>query len=186
MLFGDGAEITDVPAELLVPGSDRPAGSLCRTLEDHRAVLGEAMATARSALVIVSPFLSEAALDADGIEAGVGAAVARGVKVAVLSDEQLNQQKRGEFERCIARLRRAGAKVGLAASQGVHSKMLLVDRSWLVVGSFNWLSAVRNADSPYSRYESSIRYDGNEAFEMICKSYRDIQALVAAQYPQRR
>ncbi|WP_394538190.1 AAA domain-containing protein [Lysobacter enzymogenes] len=186
MLFGDGAEIADVPAELLVPGSDRPAGSLCRTLEEHRAVLGEAMATARSALVVVSPFLSEAALDADGIEAGIRAAVDRGVKVAVLSDAQLNQHKRSEFERCTARLQRAGARVGLAVSQGVHSKMLLVDRSWLVVGSFNWLSAVRNADSAYSRYESSIRYDGNEAFEMICKSYRDIQALVAAQHAQRR
>ncbi|MGO1073846.1 AAA domain-containing protein [Lysobacter sp. CA199] len=178
MLFKHGEEITDVDTELLLPGSDSLSGQLCRSLEEHRAVLQEAMATAQKTLVIVSPFLTESALTADNIEHGIRAATNRGVKVRVLSDEQLNDAKRDEFARCINRLEKAGAVVRLAVTQGVHSKMLLVDRSWLVVGSFNWLSAVRNERSALSRYESSMRYHGDDAFEMISQSFRDIQELV--------
>jgi hypothetical protein len=68
--------------------------------------------------------------------------------------------------------------VRLVQSQGVHSKMVLVDNAWLVVGSFNWLSAVRDPNHPLCRYESSMRYDGNEAFQMISRSLRDLRELL--------
>ena len=178
MLFGRGSEITGVPAELLVPGSDLPPGRLITTLEGHRDVLREAMASAQRSLIIVSPFLTESAIDMDRIEAGLSAAAKRGVIIRVVSDEQLNKDKVA-FRRCVDRLNTAGANVRLAATQGVHSKMLLVDRSWLVVGSFNWLSAVRDPSSAWARHESSMRYDGNEAFEMISGSLREIQNLVS-------
>lgn len=178
MLFKHGEEIAGVDTKLLLPGSDSLAGQLCRTLDEHRAVLQEALATAQKTLVIVSPFLTEFALVADNIEQGIRAATNRGVKVRVLSDAQLNERKKDEFLRCVERLKTAGAVVGLAVTQGVHSKMLLVDRSWLVVGSFNWLSAVRNQRSVLARYESSMRYHGDDAFEMISKTFRDIHELV--------
>lgn len=179
MLFGRGSEITGVPAELLVPGSDLPPGRLITTLEGHRDVLREAMASAQRSLIIVSPFLTESAIDMDQIEVGLNAAAQRGVIVRVVSDEQLNNDK-AAFRRCLGRLKNAGATVRLAATKGVHSKMLLVDRSWLVVGSFNWLSAVRDPSSAWARHESSMRYDGNEAFEMISRSLREIHDLVSA------
>lgn len=177
MLFGRGSEITGVPAELLVPGSDLPPGRLITTLQGHRDVLREAMTSAQHSLIIVSPFLTESAIDMDRIEAGLNAAAQRGVIVRVVSDEQLNKDKVA-FRMCVDRLNKAGATVRLAATQGVHSKMLLVDRSWLVVGSFNWLSAVRDPSSAWARHESSMRYDGNEAFEMISRSLREIRGLV--------
>ncbi|KFX76680.1 hypothetical protein KR98_23500, partial [Ralstonia solanacearum] len=68
----------------------------------------------------------------------------------------------------------------IAQSQGVHSKLILVDYAWLVVGSFNWLSAVRDSTSGYARYESSVRYDGHEAFQMIGRSLHDLKDIVAA------
>lgn len=179
MLFGRGSEITGVPAELLVPGSDLPPGRLITTLEGHRDVLREAMASAQRSLIIVSPFLTESAIDMDQIEVGLNAAAQRGVIVRVVSDEQLNNDK-AAFRRCLGRLKNAGATVRLAATKGVHSKMLLVDRSWLVVGSFNWLSAVRDPSSAWARHESSMRYDGNETFEMISRSLREIHDLVSA------
>lgn len=178
MLFGRGSEITGVPAELLVPGSDLPAGRLITSLDGHRDVLWEAMNSAQRSLIIVSPFLTESVIDMDRIEAGIGAAVRRGVVVRVVSDEQLSKDK-AAFRRCVDRLMAAGAVVRLAVTQGVHSKMLLVDRSWLVVGSFNWLSAVRDPNSDWARHESSIRYDGNEAFEMICRTLREMRDLVS-------
>lgn len=181
MLFGDGGnEISGVDPVLLVPGQDMGPGSLIANLEDHRSVLRDALETAQRHVVIVSPFLTEAVIASDGVEAEIQAAVRRGIQVRIVSDPQLNKDQTA-FERCVRRLENAGAQVRRATTQGVHSKMLLVDRSWLVVGSFNWLSAVRQPESQWARYESSLRYDGNEAFEMISRSLRDLAEVAGVQ-----
>lgn len=178
MLFGDGGnEISGVDPVLLVPGQDMGPGRLIANLEDHRSVLRDALETAQRHVVIVSPFLTEAVIAADDVEAEIHAAARRGVQVRIVSDPQLNKDQ-AAFERCVRLLENAGAQVRRATTQGVHSKMLLVDRSWLVIGSFNWLSAVRHSESQWARYESSLRYDGNEAFEMISKSLRDLAEIV--------
>lgn len=181
MLFGDGAnEISGVDPVLLVPGQDMGPGRLIASLEDHRSVLRDALETAQRHVVIVSPFLTEAAIASDGVEAEIQATARRGVQVRIVSDPQLNKDP-AAFERCVRRLEDVGAQVRQAATQGVHSKLLLVDRSWLVIGSFNWLSAVRQPGSRWARYESSLRYDGNEAFEMISRSLRDLAEVVGVQ-----
>lgn len=182
MLFNGGKEVLDVPPELLVEGFSLANGRLIRTLSDHREVLQEAMRSARSTLVIVSPFLTESAISADGVEQAVATAVRRGVQVRVVTDEQFASNK-DVYRRCVKRLSDAGALVRPARQRGVHSKMLLVDRSWLVVGSFNWLSAVRDSNHELSRHEASLRYDGPEAFEMISRSWRDFKELVRADGP---
>lgn len=175
---GGGNEISDVPVELLVPGFDMAPAALIRDLDAHRSVLAEAFEAARNRLVIVSPFLSSAAIGADRVLEKVSKAVGRGVSVTVVSDPMLNQRAKAEYAQCIERLKAAGAKVRVAQSQGVHSKLVLVDYAWLVIGSFNWLSAVRNDKSDFFRYESSLRYDGSEAFEMIGRTLRDLKEIV--------
>jgi HKD family nuclease len=182
MLFGDGGnEISGVDPVLLVPGQDMGPGRLIANLEDHRSVLRDALETAQRHVVIVSPFLTKAAIDTDNIEAGIRAAVGRSVQIRIVSDPQLSDN-RAAFEHCVRRLENAGARVRRATTQGVHSKMLLVDRSWLVVGSFNWLSAVRQPGRQWApRYESSLRYDGNEAFEMISRSLQDLAEIVGVE-----
>lgn len=152
--------------------------ALIRDLDAHRSVLAEAFEAARNRLVIVSPFLSSAAIGADRVLEKVSKAVGRGVSVTVVSDPMLNQRAKAEYAQCIERLKAAGAKVRVAQSQGVHSKLVLVDYAWLVIGSFNWLSAVRNDKSDFFRYESSLRYDGSEAFEMIGRTLRDLKEIV--------
>jgi AAA domain/PLD-like domain len=177
MLFSDGSnELTDVDTQLLCPGVDMTPGSLIRSLDGHRATLREAFTSARSRIIVVSPFITAAALRADSILNQVQDAVRRGVRVSVVSDPALNE-KRNDYGNCLRDLESAGAKIRLTTSQGVHSKMLLVDRAWLAVGSFNWLSAVRDIDSPYARYESSMRYDGDDAFQMIAHSLRDLSEI---------
>ena len=81
-------------------------------------------------------------------------------------------------------MKQAGAEVQTAQSRGVHSKLILVDHSWLVVGSFNWLSAQREEGGPYMRYETSIRYDGPEAFQMISTSLSDLSDVIRAGQPE--
>ncbi len=180
LIRGGDNEISDVPAELLAPGFDMSPVALIRDLEAHRAVLDEAFKTARTRLVIVSPFLTTSALEADRILDKVSETTARGVSVTVVSDPGLNHRAATEYQHCLARLQSVGAKIRIAQSQGVHSKLILVDYAWLVVGSFNWLSAVRDSTSGYARYESSVRYDGHEAFQMIGRSLHDLKDIVAA------
>lgn len=179
-LFKGGEnELPDVPANLLVPGYDMSPGTLIADLNGHRSALAEAFETARHRLVIVSPFLTSNALLADQILDKVAHAISRGVRISIVTDPELNQD-RAQFEHCTSELTRAGASIKIARTQGVHSKMILVDNAWLVVGSFNWLSAVRERKSTWTRYESSLRYDGNEAFQMIGKSLRDISEIVGS------
>ncbi|WP_157653064.1 AAA domain-containing protein [Burkholderia ubonensis] len=181
MLFtGGNNEIADVPTECLVPGYDLAPAALIRDLDAHRAVLAEAFETARTRLVIVSPFLARPAIEADGIPERIAAAKRRGVRVTVVSDPGLNQRDPAAYQHCLDRLRAAGATIRTAESQGVHSKLVLVDYAWLVVGSFNWLSAVRGEASDYARYESSLRYDGHEAFQMIGRTLRDLRGIVGS------
>ncbi|WP_303636564.1 AAA domain-containing protein [Stenotrophomonas tuberculopleuritidis] len=177
MLFDQGREIEGVDADLLVPAPMPGRGRLVSDLQGHRALLQEALITARRTLVIVSPFLTQDAIITDGIEAGIKAATARGVKVRVVTDPSLARER--ELAVCSRRLTAAGAQVRLARTQGVHSKLLLVDRSWFAIGSFNWLSAVRREGDPHARYESSLRYDGDESFSMITRTLEDIARLVA-------
>lgn len=95
----------------------------------------------------------------------------------VVTDDRLNGSRRTDFEKCVKLLREAGAEIRIATTEAVHSKLLLVDRSWLVVGSFNWLSAVRRRSSPYRRYESSLQYRGEQACDMIERSLTDLREL---------
>ncbi|MCB1035439.1 MAG: hypothetical protein KDD47_16570, partial [Acidobacteria bacterium] len=73
-----------------------------------------------------------------------------------------------------AELRAAGARV-LGASR-IHSKLLAVDRSWYVDGSFNWLGAVRDRDDPYHRLETSTRLEFIGADREIEKAWKEIEA----------
>lgn len=177
LFTGGDNELKDVPVDLLVPGHDVPPGQLIRNLDAHRAVLTEALSAARFRLVIVSPFLTSDAIRADTIGDKIRHATAKGVRVTVMSDPSFAKSK-GEFDRCGEILKAAGAVVHNADGPGVHSKLILVDDSWLVVGSFNWLSASRDPKHHHARYESSLRYDGNEAFQMIRESLKDLAKFI--------
>lgn len=181
---GGDNELKDLPTSVLVPVIDLKETRLIRELEAHRQVLAEAFETARFRLVVVSPFLSRAAIEADGLLERVRNARQRNVRVKVVSDQALNEGPYTTFPECVAALNRAGAEVQIAQSRGVHSKLILVDHSWLVVGSFNWLSAQRSGVARYMRYETSIRYDGPEAFEMISASLSDLSDVIRAGQPE--
>jgi hypothetical protein len=180
LFTGGQNELQDVPVELLLPGEGLPPGRLIRDLASHRAALAEALSQARFRVVIVSPFLTSAAIAADEIAQKIRHACSKGVRVTIISDSAFNRDK-AQFNQCARELNEAGARIEAGDRPSVHSKLVLVDNSWLIVGSFNWLSSPRARDNPYARYESSIRYDGNEAFDMIRQSLRDLAALIPEQ-----
>lgn len=166
-LFKPENEITDVlPA--LRDVKAKPFQSLISDLQGHRSLLRDAFTQAEKNIVIVSPFLTRAAFDADGILALVKQASDKGVSVEVYTDRQLNEKKVDEFRFCVSSLQKAGANVYSAiAGQGVHSKLLWFDGRMFATGSFNWLSAVRSQNSKYQRHETSAVFEGKYAARMI-------------------
>jgi len=143
----------------LVPRSDLARQNGVRhlsSLQAHRDMLREAFASAEREILLVSPFMTQRALDEDRVPDMVKEAVARGVAVEVYSDVTFHEQRqaRAGLDACAAMLRRVGARVNLV--QWFHNKTLVVDDSMLVEGSFNWLSASRSGD--YVRQDHSICY----------------------------
>jgi len=108
-------------------------------------------------LIIVSPFISLSALQADDIPALAASTVKRNVEVIVITDDCLDLVQgtlKPQAEAGRQALITAGAK--LMVLSGIHNKTLIIDRRVLIEGSFNWLSAVRDETSRYNRHETSI------------------------------
>ena len=156
------------------------------TLEAHRAALAEALCEATSSVHITSPFLTEAAVLADDLPALVGRAVARGVRVSVYADPQLNETRgkpKPSFLEARRLLKNSGAEVHDV--RGEHSKTLITDDTVLIEGSFNWLSAVRDERSAYRRRERSLRYEGQGVDELIRDILLDTKGRVVREAGER-
>jgi ABC-type uncharacterized transport system YnjBCD ATPase subunit len=126
-------------------------------LQKHRMALKKALETAEKRLVIVSPFISQTALQADNIPELVALTVKRNVEVIILTDDCLDLVQgalKPQSEAGRKALIDAGAT--LRVLSGVHNKTVIIDRRVLIEGSFNWLSAVRDETSQYHRMETSI------------------------------
>ncbi|AEI45647.1 AAA domain-containing protein [Paenibacillus mucilaginosus] len=150
-----------------------------RDLEGHRQALRFGIENCREKVCIVSPFLSSEAIEADGIHLLVSEASAAGKQVFVYTDERMNQhagQPKSHFLRGRELLVQSGAQVILA--ERIHNKTLCVDHSILVEGSFNWLSARRNPNDPWCRYETSLLYQGRGVEEMIQEVLSDLEKRI--------
>jgi hypothetical protein len=138
------------------------------SLREHRSLLREVFQSALERVLIVSPFVSKFALQADGIPAQVQRATRRGVQVSVYIDNDLNYVDGGLTRSAndgIVELIEAGATVTVL--HGVHNKTLIRDNDLITEGSFNWLSAVRTAGAIHQREERTIVVTGDEAKAMI-------------------
>ncbi|NDC39839.1 MAG: hypothetical protein EBZ48_17695, partial [Proteobacteria bacterium] len=130
------------------------------TLEEHRSVLARAFDQglgAQSEVILTSPWIERAALEADAILDLVRSATSRGVVVRIFTDRLLNEKRRPvAFPINVKSLQDAGATVEVVSR--LHCKVLYVD-DWLkCVGSFNWLSASR--DRSFSMREVSTLVEG--------------------------
>ena len=140
------------------------------SLDDHRDLLSHVFRTAKERILIVSPFISIAALKADDIAGMVRAAIRRGVSVTVFTDGQLNQDNntgglKDSARKGIACLVEAGAIVKVLS--GIHNKTLIRDDDLITEGSFNWLSAVRSSGGIHQREERTVVVEHGETKKMI-------------------
>lgn len=128
--------------------------------EHHQAILEAAFQRADSELSIVSPFLSINVLSST-LQAKIQDAVVRGVIVTVYCDAALDNSKNVKRKPSSVQAINKLLSLGVVVKEikGIHSKTIMFETSTghvLIEGSFNWLSAVRDKNSPYNRYEASI------------------------------
>ncbi len=147
------------------------------TLEQHQKILSQAFTTAQKELLIVSPFLSQKALQADSLLSKIEEATQRGVSVKIYTDEKLAlsgaQYKKERLEKVSELLSKAGAKLHFA--KGLHNKTLIIDNHTLVEGSFNWLSARRDK---LARLEHSILYQDDSVTDIRDETIKSLDAVI--------
>jgi hypothetical protein len=91
-LFQHGIEIRDVLSRPeFVRGANRGHTSRIESLEAHRATLHDALTHAVERVLIVSPYVSQAAIYEDNIPNAISSARGRNVRVLVVFDPQLNR-----------------------------------------------------------------------------------------------
>lgn len=139
------------------------------SLEEHRKLLRLVFETAKSRVLVVSPFISKSAINSDRVQELVARATRCGVSVDIYIDDALNLDATGNMKSAarsgIASLLKAGAHVTVV--QGIHNKTLARDNNLIAEGSFNWLSAVRTSGGTHQREERTMVVEGEQAEGMI-------------------
>ena len=134
------------------------------TLEKHSRAIKQCFITARERVIIVSPFISIEALNADNIPDLIKECISKDISVTVYTDKFLDSPKgnlKVNAEKGRKTLIKSGVKLEIL--KGIHNKCIAVDENILIEGSFNWLSAVRDESNPYYRHEVSQIIQGEEA-----------------------
>lgn len=175
-LFASRAnELTDV--EIRPPGDAGTVRKLAG-LAEHQKALRDFFTGAVQTIRITSPWVTARAIREDGIEKLVADAVDRGVQVTFYVDSDLNRKDGRELPSAAEGkqlLAESGATVKV--TQRIHNKTIAVDDGLICEGSFNWLSAVRRAESPFHRYERSLVY-AEGAAPLIQHFLADIESRV--------
>ena len=163
--------------ELVFPLDKRPdllrvCGSpkLINNAEQHDEYISQVLQTAESQVDMVSPWISVSRLQETGLYAEMVAASQRGVVVNLYTDyhfntttmNQYDESKAAKLQHSCERLNSDGINVFVV--NGVHSKLVMTDKCFMSVGSFNWCSAARTGK--YTNMETSMIYSGDLAEEI--------------------
>jgi hypothetical protein len=151
-------ERADLRAEL-EKGADGEVDVL--TTEEHRPLLVDALQSAREEVIIVSPWMNLRTVDGP-LRDLIGRATARGVRVCIGygfgSDRQgaESDRNRTNARAVIDNLQRAVGQVHRELLifhdfKNTHEKILVCDRKYAVVTSFNWLSYRGDIDEEFRR-----------------------------------
>jgi phosphatidylserine/phosphatidylglycerophosphate/cardiolipin synthase-like enzyme len=143
-------------------------GTFLRT-EEHRAVLERALKEAREEVIIISPWLNRRTCD-DALCDLFAAAIKRNVRVRIgygiteRAGDADDGRNRANAQKVNRALRAAVAReaspeqaalLDIQRTSDTHQKILVCDRAFAALGSFNWLSYRGDLDSGY-RNETSI------------------------------
>lgn len=144
------------------------------TPAEHITLLKQALLQARKSLLITSYDISHQALVQINFYTELEQTLARGVKVYIYFNDI-----KGADTQALSILR--GFPNVLCEEAFTHSKFLCVDKQWVSIGSFNWLSFVRQRSTDTQSEASLVSYHktlNNDLLDDIWKHlrfYRNIQ-----------
>ncbi|MBA3604144.1 MAG: hypothetical protein H0W50_11025 [Parachlamydiaceae bacterium] len=153
---------------------------LLTTLDEHRDLLKNCLNDAGERVIIVSPYISSRAINDDKILDIIDNKQQNGCTVTVYTDYKLDRQygkeqlkDNAQFGRDLLRK----AYINFRILDKIHAKVLIKDDDLIVIGSFNWLSAVRDSNNNFARLEQSIVVRGEEAKSLIEKSLSGLKTV---------
>jgi hypothetical protein len=142
---------------------DQSELSYLATLEQHRGFIGECFKSAKSRIIIGSPFVNHQFKFDISIHM-IKDAIRRGVDIYLLYQPLYGHESilQSYFNRFLI-----SGKVHLLPANNFHTKILIVDDKIMSQGSYNWLSADRDIESPYHNHEVSLVIEGEKASRLI-------------------
>ncbi|MBX2809296.1 MAG: AAA family ATPase [Cellvibrionaceae bacterium] len=148
-------------------------------LENHRQVLRDSIIQCkpRQQIIITSPWITLRAIQADNLCHLISEAInQRAIAVTIIVDHELSTKEPSHKGReAINLLRNAGATI--FKINRMHNKTLINGADTITEGSFNWLSASRQANSQYARHEVSWRISGANAKQAIAIAIKEFEKL---------
>ncbi len=151
---------------------------LLRTYE-HRPLLEKSFEQAKKWVVIISPWLTSEAFD-DSLMSIMDKALQRKVRVIILYGYpgNMSKEKQNNQTTVVDRLRhiqkrKHGKKLYFQDIKITHEKVLICDKSFIIVGSFNWLS-FKGDKNRSLRLEKSIY---TEDSKVIDDALNDVRSL---------
>lgn len=166
----------ELPSSYLLEDIKIPSEYRVDTLERHQLCLASAFVKAKRKVVIVSPFISIHALNADKLLPMIEECVSKNIEVVIYTDNCLdlvNGQLKPSSKQGRDALIEAGADLRIL--NGIHNKALVIDENVLIEGSFNWLSAVRDKNNIHFRYEVSQIIMNDEAKRQIVQLLKELE-----------
>lgn len=108
-------------------------------VHEHRKLLRQAIETAKEQILIVSPWIRAAVIDREFVNL-LKVALKRGVKIIIAYGIGIrNDDSDAIAIKALEGLRSHG-EILLVRLGNTHAKVLIKDRDWVVITSFNWLS----------------------------------------------
>lgn len=168
----------ELPSSFLLENSSIPSEYRVDTLERHQKCLSQAFNVAKRRIVIVSPFISIHALNADNLLSKIEESTSKNIDVIVYTDSCLDliNGKLKDSSR-MGREALSGAGADVRILNGIHNKALAIDEDVLIEGSFNWLSAVRDKKNVHFRYEVSQIITKPEAEKQILQLLKELDSI---------
>lgn len=120
-------------------------------VHEHPDLLTQALETAQDRLLIVSPWIRAAVVNEDFL-GRLDECAERGVRISIgygMADDKAPFDRDEQAERQLLDLADRHERLCVVRLGDTHAKVLLVDREFVVITSFNWLSFRGDARRPF-------------------------------------
>ena len=162
-------QICEIKKEIKDRKEERDGATRILSTYDHRPLLIRALKEAVKTVIIVSPWIKKGGLNREILNLIQGA-LKRGVYVII--GYGISQKKDSDFE-IVKELKEMSSKkwkgkLDVISLNNTHEKVLIMDSTFLVVTSFNWLSFAGDPEKGF-RQETGIYTEAIESIEAMKK-----------------